>query len=51
MSDEHSLKTSISSIFANLLMKKPDNSFAIVKNVKKTPEIKTFYLTFYCIFT
>ena len=31
-----------SSIFANLLMEKPDNSFAIVKMWKKTPEEKIF---------
>ena len=30
-----------SSIFADLLMEKPDNSFSIVK-MKKTPEEKTF---------
>ena len=37
MSDEHPLKKS--SIFANLLMEKPDNSFAMVKR-EKTPEKK-----------
>ena len=48
MSDEHPLKKS--SIFANLLMEKPDNSFAIVKMWKKTLKKKHFQKRIY-IFT
>ena len=39
-----------SSIFANLLMEKPDNSFDIVKMWKKHLKIKNFKKTI-CIFT
>ena len=40
MSDEHPLKKS--SIFANLLMEKPDNLFAIKKREKKHQKKKHF---------
>ena len=50
LKDMFTLKTSSSSPFANLLMEKPGNRFAIAK-CEKTPEEERNFKKIKCIFT